>query len=733
MAKYIDSKSTITTILTINNVPLTYSSSFLVIIIMIISTTIITIIPTYEMAIIPTQQQRQNRFKLVVFSFDGFRPDYIDIERTPNLYAVAKNGVQGEMRSTFVTKTYPNHQSIVTGLYEPYHGIINNLFIDNQETKQLFNVNNNSIYWWDQNNISVPIYIANQYYEPNRYSISIQWPGSISNYTDGFNFNHRERVYYLENYNANSDWFHFIDLLMKWLLDPINMHINLDRFSDEVYEQVKQLDKVVGYFRKQLLTNHLAHITNVIYLSDHGMAEIRSERSLYIDRCDEYYPGLKYELYGSSPVWSAIPISAPKSSISNNQKLSLAESVRDALNNCSHEYFNGKFTAYLQEDIADEFHYKNNIRILPLFIIADEGYDINYKDEGWRPKGYPIWGNHGYNASLPSMRPLFLAQGPRFKFQYRHPVPFENIDLYPLMLNLLDIPQKSFPRTNGTFERVHQMLSNRLYLNDNEFTMGLYDMFDHNADHNTWMLLFLYLMTGFLILFMAGFCFVCISGRLEKNYLRNSIDSSSTTRSRLTNYLRKISYGHHNNNQMSSYRMFANERPTSHLDSSDDDDSDDGGENELYNRHNHHSHQQQQQQQQQQQSQKSKINQKNQLTDIDWDILGTGLDIDLVGQLNQSSSSSLHITKRNEYLQDSSNDDDDDYIKSLETKTTSTMAKRNEAISLLISDADDDDDDENDEEIKAKINIKEYENLISESMNVNDDDDKKIDNKLIDI
>lgn len=63
-----------------------YSSLFIIII-------IITMISTCEMAIISTQ--RHNRFKLVVFSFDGFRPDYIDIERTPNLYAVAKNGVQG--------------------------------------------------------------------------------------------------------------------------------------------------------------------------------------------------------------------------------------------------------------------------------------------------------------------------------------------------------------------------------------------------------------------------------------------------------------------------------------------------------------------------------------------------------------------------------------------------------------------------------------------------------------
>lgn len=33
--------------------------------------------------------------KLIVFSFDGFRPDYIDSIRTPNLYSISLKGVQG--------------------------------------------------------------------------------------------------------------------------------------------------------------------------------------------------------------------------------------------------------------------------------------------------------------------------------------------------------------------------------------------------------------------------------------------------------------------------------------------------------------------------------------------------------------------------------------------------------------------------------------------------------------
>ncbi|KPM04091.1 secreted ectonucleotide pyrophosphatase/phosphodiesterase-like protein [Sarcoptes scabiei] len=411
-------------------------------------------------------------YKLIVLSFDGFRNDYIDPERTPNLFAVANAGVQGHMKSTFVTKTYPNHQSIATGLYQPWHGIVNNRFYD-PDMKAFFDVDSPSSAWWDQKNISVPIYIANQFYNRNqRYSISIQWPGSIASYSNGKNSDDRMRVHYLQDFDPSIDWYKRIDLLLSWLqhpLRPANMAFvyfsEPDRhaheygpFSTEVLDQVKKLDSVVGYLRQKLLNANLAHRTNVIYLSDHGMAEVRAERSFFIDKCDQEYSGLKYELIGVSPVYSLRPISKP---LSING--TLEQSVREALNQCAIKHFENSFKVYLLDEIPENFYYRDNNRILSMILLAKDGYDINYKDHHWRPKGYPIWGNHGYNNSEPSMRPLFLAQGPRFKRSYKHSKLFENVDLYPLMLNLLEIPIEQFP-SNGSFERVQQMLSKELYL-----------------------------------------------------------------------------------------------------------------------------------------------------------------------------------------------------------------------------------------------------------------------------
>lgn len=113
---------------------------------------------------------------------------------------------------------------------------------------------------------------------------------------------------------------------------------------------------------------------------------------------------------------------------------------------------------YTRDEIPSWFHYSDNARILPLFLLADDGYDVAIdKESTWDPPGYPVWGNHGYDNRLPSMRPLFMAQGPRFKSAYKHPNIFENVDLYPLMLNILEIPEFAFP-SNGTFSKVKSML-----------------------------------------------------------------------------------------------------------------------------------------------------------------------------------------------------------------------------------------------------------------------------------
>jgi predicted AlkP superfamily pyrophosphatase or phosphodiesterase len=77
---------------------------------------------------------------LILISLDGFRWDYCakHPQETPHLRKLAAEGVSARaLIPVFPSNTFPNHYSIVTGLYPSHHGIINNDLFD-QKTGAFF-------------------------------------------------------------------------------------------------------------------------------------------------------------------------------------------------------------------------------------------------------------------------------------------------------------------------------------------------------------------------------------------------------------------------------------------------------------------------------------------------------------------------------------------------------------------------------------------------------------------
>ena len=66
----------------------------------------------------------------VMVSLDGFRDDYTRAYVTPFFDQMAEMGVSATMQPSFPSKTFPNHYTLVTGLYPDHHGIIANKFYD---------------------------------------------------------------------------------------------------------------------------------------------------------------------------------------------------------------------------------------------------------------------------------------------------------------------------------------------------------------------------------------------------------------------------------------------------------------------------------------------------------------------------------------------------------------------------------------------------------------------------
>jgi ectonucleotide pyrophosphatase/phosphodiesterase family protein 5 len=174
------------------------------------------------------------------------------------------------------------------------------------------------------------------------------------------------------------------------------------------------------------------------------MAEIREDR---IVELDQFLERELYDMYGSSPVWNILP------------KPGHEQKVLQILRNNSASHH---FTVYDKEHVPEEYHYRNSRRILSLIVVSDEGWDIIDKKANLGNFSLKVWGNHGYNNSLPSMRPLFLARGPAFKKGFVHNQTFFNIDLYPMMCFILEMfPLDRFP-SNGTLTRVFDMIDSHL-------------------------------------------------------------------------------------------------------------------------------------------------------------------------------------------------------------------------------------------------------------------------------
>ena len=76
----------------------------------------------------PTPRQAQT---VVLVSLDGFRWDYLDRPEAAGLRAIAASGVRArQMEPVFPTMTFPNHYTLVTGLWFEHHGIVGNTMED---------------------------------------------------------------------------------------------------------------------------------------------------------------------------------------------------------------------------------------------------------------------------------------------------------------------------------------------------------------------------------------------------------------------------------------------------------------------------------------------------------------------------------------------------------------------------------------------------------------------------
>jgi predicted AlkP superfamily pyrophosphatase or phosphodiesterase len=75
--------------------------------------------------------EQQQKPYVIMISSDGFRFDYAEKYHAKNLLRLSAHGISAaSMIPSYPSLTFPNHYTLVTGLYPSHHGLANNYFYD---------------------------------------------------------------------------------------------------------------------------------------------------------------------------------------------------------------------------------------------------------------------------------------------------------------------------------------------------------------------------------------------------------------------------------------------------------------------------------------------------------------------------------------------------------------------------------------------------------------------------
>jgi predicted AlkP superfamily pyrophosphatase or phosphodiesterase len=358
---------------------------------------------------------------VILVSVDGFRYDYLDRGLTPNLMRIARSGVRAEwMQPSFPTKTFPNHYTIVTGLYPEHHGIVGNDFWDNDRQEMYRHDKAVALdgAWWG----GEPVWLTAE-----RQGIkagTLFWPGAEAAIQG-------QHATYWSKYEHEMPVDRRVQIILAWLDKPVAERPQLLTLyfhhvdtaghdfgpdSPEVNAAMQKVDGALGLLLQGLRMRGIEKQVNLIVVSDHGMISTPVSQKLFLD--DYIDP-------------SALRLVVTGQYLSANALNGDTDAAVAALRKVPH------LVVYKKCAMPERFHYCDNQRIDQIIGIPDEGWEITTREKFAKEKKHSVAG-HGFDNALPRMRATFIARGPGLKSNKRIPA-FPNVDVYELMCHLLGI------------------------------------------------------------------------------------------------------------------------------------------------------------------------------------------------------------------------------------------------------------------------------------------------------
>jgi predicted AlkP superfamily pyrophosphatase or phosphodiesterase len=366
---------------------------------------------------------------IVLVSLDGFRWDYRSKAPTPALDALAARGVAAEnMIPSFPSTTFPNHYTIVTGLYPGHHGIVGNNIYDAATGRSFAMSKRDEVrdpMWWG----GEPIWTLAE--RARQKTDAFFWPGSEAPHDGIFSS-------YWQPYDAAMPADARVDHVLADLDRPagerptfITLYFeetdtaghNAGPDAPQTRDAIVRDDSHVGRLTAGLRARGLLDQVNVVVVSDHGMAATAPDRVIALGD------------YLSDE--DVITISDIDPTLGVFPKPGREDAVYRALSRVPH------LSVYRKDETPARWHYREHPRVPPIVGVADEGWDIvrgTSAELARRQRTRPRrpGGQHGYDPQLLSMRATFIAAGPAFRQGVVVP-PFENVSLYDVFGKILGV------------------------------------------------------------------------------------------------------------------------------------------------------------------------------------------------------------------------------------------------------------------------------------------------------
>ncbi len=360
---------------------------------------------------------------VVLVSIDGFRADYVEKYDASNIAAIGNEGVKADyMIPSFPSLTFPNHYTLVTGMYPTTHGLVSNSFIDGElggkyrigdPTKVLDGE------WYG----GTPLWVLAE--NQGMRATSFFWVGSEADIQG-------VRPYQYYEYNKAITHKDRVNQVIKWLKlpDQERPHLITVYFSDvdskghkygpdspEVAASVADVDFWIGELQKKLEKLDLP--IHLIVTSDHGMQQTNTAEPIYFNTLTNlsYYDiarsaGVLYYLY-------------PKEGVTQAR---LDSTFQELTANAK-----GRYQVFWSDSLPDRLHFAPNKRTGKITVFANAPYIFGTQGRS------VMEGTHGYDPrQSQDMLTIFYAKGPRFKIGSRLSS-MHNVHVFPLVAELLGL------------------------------------------------------------------------------------------------------------------------------------------------------------------------------------------------------------------------------------------------------------------------------------------------------